>query len=220
MLMFSALAVYQMGFAQFSWGVEATANLASATVKDYGDIQYKKDMKLLPGAGAVVQYAWGNNITLRSGVQYQQKGVKVSAVLSEIVNHKVVVENNLHYVQVPLYVLYNIPLNNLKLYAGAGAYAGYGFSGKSKVANSYTMPNGSRNETHEKVDAFSKDDNNGAGFKKGDAGLSFQGGLQLSNGIYVQGSYQLGLTNLERSDEGKYRNNGIQLTVGYFFKGK
>jgi Outer membrane protein beta-barrel domain len=213
----AAIILSLAGFAQFSFGVQATGNLATASVKDPQDFDFSKTSKVLPGAGVVVQYAFNQHIAVRSGVNYLQNGVKLKATADVITNMNVVVENKLNYIQVPVNVLYTKSVSEWQFFAGAGGFVSYGISGKSKGKLSYTMPDGHEAVTIEEVKAFKKEEDGGAGLKRFDAGIGALAGVRLANGIFANVGYQLSLTNISRDEDVKYKNRGLQLTVGYFF---
>ena len=204
------------GFSQFSFGVQAIGNLSTATVKNVPDIGFTKKMRMLPGGGVVAQYDLSDKIAIRSGINYLQQGVTLKTTFDETVNLRARAENKLHYLQVPVNVLYNIPVGNFKVYAGAGGYVNYGISGESVQTTSMNMPDGHESVTVEKLKAFKKEDQGGAGLKKLDIGAGAIAGIQLNNGVFANVGYQLGLTNISEGD-GKYKNRGLQLSVGYFF---
>ena len=103
------------------------------------------------------------------------------------------------------------------MYAGIGGYAGYGFSVTIKNTLWFYTPDGGYDFT-EKLKAFKKSEENGGGLQKGDYGLSGIAGAQLGNGVFIQAGYQHGLANISRDKKDIYRNNGAQLTVGYFLR--
>src|SRR6186997_959661 len=116
------------GFSQFSFGVQAIGNASSASIK-LPEVDFTKTAKGLPGAGIVAQYDLSEKIAIRSGVNYLQHGVIVEALLDPTVDLNIKAENTLHYVQVPVNVLYNIPVGSVKLYAGLGGFVNYGVGG-------------------------------------------------------------------------------------------
>lgn len=173
-------------------------------------------MNLLPGFGVVAQYELSDKLFIRSGINCLQHGVNLSAKLDPTVNLRVTAENRLNYLQVPVNVLYNVPFGNAKLYAGLGGYGSYGISGESKQTTRYILPDDDETVTIEKLKAFKKEEQGGAGFKKGDIGASALAGVKLSNGVFAHIGYQLSFANLSES-EGTYKNRGVQLPAGYFF---
>jgi Outer membrane protein beta-barrel domain len=218
-ILLSATAIFLSAacFAQFSFGLQGTGNLGSASVKFADGPSFTKTMKAMPGAGVVVQYAFNEHLALRSGVNYLQNGVTLKTTLDDAAPLKLVVENNLNYLQVPVNVLYTVPFSRLQFFAGGGGYVSYGISGKSKAKLSFTMPDGEENITVEEVDAFKKEDDGGAGLKRTDFGVGLLAGVRLGNGLFANAGYQLSLVNIADGEGGKYKNRGLQLTIGYFF---
>jgi hypothetical protein len=107
----------------------------------------------------------------------------------------------------------------MQFYAGGGGYINYGVSGKSKAKLSHTMPDGHEAVVVEEADAFDKEEDGGTGLNRTDLGVGALAGLRLGNGLFVHAGYQLSLTDIDKSDDNaKYRNRGLQLTIGYFFK--
>ena len=204
-------------FAQFSFGLQGTGNLGSASIKTTDGPDFRKTMKALPGAGVVVQYAINEHLAVRSGVNYLQNGVTLKTTIDETVAMKVVVENKLNYIQVPVNVLYTVPFSRVQFFAGAGGYISYGISGKSKSTLRYTMPDGHEAVEIDETKAFKKEQDGGAGLKKTDYGVGALAGIRLSSGLFANVGYQFSLANISGSDDVKYKNRGLQLTVGYFF---
>lgn len=214
MLLFSGVILSAMSFAQFSFGVQAHGSLSSARVKNQYDINYDRSMHFSQGGGVVVQYDLNDHISFRGSADYLQQGATLTYSPDEL---SVTSKFRLNYVQVPLHVLYNVQTFGVKFYAGLGGYAAYGFSGHSINTLRYSGSEGEPIEIKEKVKAFGKDTEDGNNFKRMDMGLSGIAGVQLRNNLFVQAGYQYGLTNLNRDNEDKFRNNGLRLTVGYFF---
>lgn len=211
MVMFSAVA----GFAQFKFGAQAIGNLSTASIKTT-DVQLSKSSRILPGAGVVAQYDVSDRLAVRTGINYLQYGVTAKGPVNPTVNPKVKVENTLHYLQLPVNVIYSIPVGNMKVYGGAGGYANYGISGSTKITTTLRMPDGKESVSIEKQKSFKKEEQDGAGLKKFDAGVSALAGVLLNEKIFANVGYQLGLTDISEGT-GKYKNRGLQVSIGYFF---
>jgi hypothetical protein len=203
-------------FAQVSIGIHGTGNLASAKIKLGNDFDYNKTMKALPGGGIDIQFGISKNLAIRSGVNYVQNGVVLKADVSGETSMKVKLENNLHYVQVPVNVLVQWPVSMVKFYVGGGAFFNYGISGKTKSTLTYTMPDGNDFSETEKVDAFKKEEDGGAGLKRTDFGVGALAGLQFGK-FFANVGYQMSLSNSAEAEGGEYKNRGLQLTIGKFF---
>jgi hypothetical protein len=203
-------------FAQIAIGIQGTGNLASAKIKMENDFDYTKSMKAMPGAGIVAQFNISENFAIRSGVNYVQNGVVLKATVDGETSMKVKLENNLHYVQVPVNFLFKAPVSMVTLYAGGGAFFNYGISGKTKSTLTYNMPDGEVFSETEKVDAFKKEEDGGAGLKRTDFGVAALAGLQFGK-FFANVGYQFSLSNSVEAEGGEYKNRGLQLTIGTFF---
>ena len=206
------------GFSQFSVGVQATGNLSDAFIKNDNDFDYSKSMRIMPAAGIVAQYDLGEHFAIRSGINYVQHGITLKATVDEDVQMKVKARMRLHYLQLPVTAMYTLPLENARLFAGIGGYFGYGISGKDKETLSYIAPDESMIVITEEIDAFKKEEEDGAGLKRTDFGATALAGVELRNGLFVNVGYQLGLSNIDRTEDAKYKNRGLQLTIGYLFR--
>lgn len=217
-LLVIAMAVAFGSFAQLSVGIHGTANMASANAKWLGDLDFKKTMRAMPGAGIDVQYSLGKNFALRTGANYVQNGVTLTTTVVETSTIHIKVQNNLHYVQLPLSLLYTVPVMRTQFFAGGGGYISYGISGKTKARLTYENPDG-HEVIIEEVDAFKKEEDGGSALKRTDYGVAALAGIRRANGLFVQAGYQLSLANIDGSEEkGTYKNRGLQLTIGFFFK--
>lgn len=209
-----------VSFAQFSFGVQATGNLADARFSVTEGVSPDKKMKVFPGGGLIVNYAVNKNFSLRSGVNYLQQGVNLSLFTpseggdspSEQLNSKV----NLHYVQVPVTAVYMTSGKKLQFLGGAGGFVSYGMSGKIKSTIEYSSPFG-HEVIRDNQDAFKTDADGNKGFKRWDAGVTAFAGVQMGKWFSHVG-YQLSLTNLSQDATYSWRNRGLQLTVGYFLR--
>lgn len=208
------------GFAQFSFGVQATGNLGDARFSVQEGITPDKKMKVLPGGGLVVNYTINQHFAVRSGVQYLQQGVNLSYFTpseggdspSEKLDSKI----NLHYLQVPVSAVYTSGGKRIQFLGGAGGFVSYGMSGKMKTTIEYSSPFGHEVIT-DNQDAFKTDADGNKGFRRWDAGVSAFAGVQMGKWFSHVG-YQYSLTNLSQDDSYKYRNRGLQLTIGYFIR--
>lgn len=218
-LLIAGISVSLLAMSQLSVGIHGTGNLADAKFKTVNDFDYKSKMRAMPGAGIDLQYAFSKHMAIRTGANYLQNGVTLTATVDETVNMKVNIKNSLHYVQVPVNLLYTVPVGGLQFFAGGGGYFNYGISGKSKSKLSHEMPDGNESVVEEEVDAFKKEEDGGGGFSKSDYGVGVLAGIRLAGGLFVNAGYQLSLANIDdRDGDNKYKNRGLQLTIGYFFR--
>lgn len=209
-------------FAQFSFGVQGIVNLSNATLKIEDGQNVTKEMRILPGAGLFAQFAVNEKISLRSGVNFLQHGITVNTTIpipgGTIPSVKASAETKLNYLQLPVNLLYTTSSEKLQFFAGAGGYLNYGISGKTK-SNVQYIDNGNLEVHEEETDAFKKDADGNPGFKKADWGLGALAGVKFNNGLFANLGYQYSLSDISNADDGgEYKNRGLQLTIGYFFK--
>lgn len=202
-------------FAQLSVGIQATGNLASGNIKAaYSDFDLKKGTEVKPGAGIVAELGIGHHFGVRAGANYLQQGGKFTSTADDAsVSAKM--SNSLNYVQVPVHVIYGVKLAGFRVFGGLGGYAAYGVSGKSKSTVRYNA-DGSPIEYTDEAKAFDKEDDGGANLRRTDFGASAIAGIELPGGLFAHVGYQLGLSNISRDEDTKYRNRGAQLTIGYY----
>ena len=217
-IMLSAIGIIaaMASFAQVKIGVQAIGNLSSATVKTVPEVKFNKTMKELGGAGIVAEFEASEKLSVRTGINYLQHGVIVESVQDPTMDFQVKAENTLHYLQLPVNVLYNIPVGKVTIFAGAGGFINYGIDGTTKQTTREFMQDGSVDVTVEDLKAFKKEDQGGAGLKKFDYGASALAGVKFNNGLFANLGYQLSLADISEG-EGKYKNQGFQVSVGFLF---
>jgi len=206
-------------FSQTKWGVQAIGNLSNISITAEGADMFKKSSNIGFGVGVVSDVALGSNLSLRSSLNFLQKGGKLKSDFGEDMGEmlpSIEMDAKLYYAELPVNLVYNVDLSSGRLYFGAGPSLGFGLGGKMKVTS--TNPFDPSEKEEEKVDAFKKEDDGGAGLKRLDFSANAIAGYQFKSGLYVNAGYLLGLSNLVDSEDGeKMRNRGLQLTVGYFF---
>lgn len=220
LLMAGGMLMAAASFAQVSFGVQATGNLSSAKMEFPEGPDFSKKAVFGPGAGLVAQLSVSDQFALRSGLNYIQNGVKVTSTFVQdgIGEVEFEAKNKLNYLQLPVYALYTKKLTAVELYAGAGPFAGYGIGGKSKLTYSYLDDNGDKVSDTEESDAFKKEEDGGAGMKRFDWGAGAIAGIRFANGMFANIGYQYSFGNTSSGDDSKYRNQGLQLSIGYFFR--
>jgi hypothetical protein len=205
-------------FSQLSLGLHATGNLSDASIKTFDFVNPTKKSRVLPGGGIVADYRISPSLTLRSGVNFLQQGIKLNATITDIgeqvTNIETQAKANLSYLQVPVNLLYTTK-GALSFYAGGGPYVSFGLSGKTKQEITYKYEDGSSETEKEETDAFKKDENGDAAFKRFDYGVGALAGVKMGN-LFAHVGYQLSLGNISKAEQEKYKHRGLQLTVGYY----
>lgn len=218
----TAVLLSTAGQAQFSLGVQGTLNLSSAKLSFTDGTDWSKKMKAGPGGGLIAQFQFSDHFALRSGLHFLQQGVVANTKgfdpdngdLGEI---SIEAKNTLNYLQVPVYGLFTRQIGMMQFFAGIGPHISIGLSGKSKLTATYTLPGGEVETESYEADAFKKEAEDGANFKRLDIGAGALLGLKFANKLFVSAGYQYSFTNSTRDEGDKYHNLGLQCTLGYFF---
>ncbi|HEX5651857.1 MAG TPA: hypothetical protein VFX58_02215, partial [Chitinophagaceae bacterium] len=75
---------------------------------------------------------------------------------------------------------------------------------------------GSVETEKEETNVFEKDEEGNTSFKRFDYGLGAIAGVKLPGGLFANVGYQFSLANISKSEESKYNNRALQLTIGYY----
>ena len=206
-------------FSQLSIGVQGTGNLSDASIEAPDLFKPTKKMKVLPGAGIVADLRLNPGLLLRTGINYQQQGINLETSFGgfggEIEEISTISKVNLQYIQVPLNLLFTTK-GSTQFFAGGGPYLSFAVSGKSKNETTYKFSDGAISTEKEELDVFEKDEDGNTSFKRTDFGLGIMAGVKLPGGLFANVGYQYSLANLSKDDNAKYRNRGLQLTIGYY----
>jgi hypothetical protein len=169
--------------------------------------------------GAFAAYPVGK-ISIQTGLLYTTKGgvpysFSGNYTTNDYYNRKDVLR--LNYLEVPLNILYNIPIGTNKVFIGGGPYIGIGISGKE----SYTITDNSPGEASaNQVNKGSKSVAYGSGYddiKGTDLGLGAKLGFALKKGWLISFNYEYGLTNLSNDPSYSGENKILSLSLGYSF---
>ncbi len=222
-LLAAGLALATAGFSQVRFGAQVIGNAGTAAIKVPEVKDPKTSMRMGMGAGIVADISFNNHISLKPSLNFLQKKSRLEYQTDDFPGKTFSVNSNLNYLELPLNFVYKFPLKSMTLYVGAGPSFGYGISGKLKATGYiYSEVEGDQVpdiiEVKTELDAFKKEADNGAEFKRFDISANAVAGLELKNGLYVNAGYMLGFSNLLKDDS--YKNRGIQLTVGFLFPGK
>ena len=156
--------------------------------------------------GGILDYSVNDFFAIQPVYLLSGKGFKYEESIS---GFTVKVESNHFILTFPLYYFLRKDIGEVKLFGGAGPYLGFGIAGKYSYSGGGVSEDGN-------IKWGSDVDSN---YKRGDFGLSFNGGLELSNGFLFSVSYQLGLMNLtpSGSSDNKQTNRVLSVSVGYLF---
>lgn len=177
-----------------NYGMKAEANMSNFLLSDLDN--QSSTMKLGPTLGGFMNIGVHENFSIQPEVMlfYRQSKMETGSVKDDFRQWGM---------QVPVYFLGQTYTNSGKFYAGVGPYLGLGFDAKYKDADK---------DLYKKVNG--KTDMN-----RWDFGLGALVGYEFSNGVQVNGGYQLGLIDQldALKDDASMRNQAVSLGVGYRF---
>jgi hypothetical protein len=211
-LLAAATVIATVSFSQVRLGVQVIGNASSVSASSNEVSDLKEPMVVGFGAGLSAALPLQNNLSLRSSLNFLQKKSKVE--FATVAGKTNTIKSSLNYLELPVNLVYSVPLNGMSVYFGAGPSVGYGIGGKIKYQGYLPTEGGGSVAVNESTDAFKKEDKGGAGFKRFEISANANAGVQFDNGIYLNAGYLAGLNNIG-DKESKYKNGGIMLTLGF-----
>jgi hypothetical protein len=143
------------------------------------------------------------------GAQFEQPAAAPAGVFLPSAS-----ELRLHYLQLPLNVVYKIPFSFGKIAIGAGPYAGYGLNGNYDLAIRY---NGRVVQNSQQDIRFGDNSNiksTNSQLRRWDAGANVMLGVEFNSLIVVGANYSLGLTDVDRSSSSTLKNSYLGISLG------
>ncbi|MFY8025115.1 MAG: porin family protein [Sediminibacterium sp.] len=182
--------------AQTKFGFKIGYNAANVS-SNLEDV--KEDGKTLSGIGfgAFVEFSAGKNFVIQPQVNYNRKGIAIAHA-----GHSDKLIFNV--LDIPVNALYR---SNNGFFIGGGPNLGFNLSGGLR---SHDDP--SENEDF----SFGKNEDQ---IKRMDFGVNLLTGYEFKNGLFVSANYLRGLTNLSNTPGETWRNNMLNLSLGYSFGG-
>jgi hypothetical protein len=208
--------------AQATYGIQLHGMLNTASFTSELDPSPEKDLKFGFGGGVLAEVPIKGQFALRGALNYLQKGTKMTEIVSMAEGGGTTEEKsriNLHYLELPLLVVYNFNTNTEGWFVGAGPSFGYAIAGKSEVFQTTRIGTQEITEYFERK-AFEDVEDQGLGFKRFDFGLKALVGMHVLENGMVQLGYIHGLSNIASTDDfkgNKFNNRSILLTFGYRF---
>lgn len=202
--------------AQVQYGIQAHGVMSTASFsEDEGETS--KDSKFGFGAGVFAEFNLSPSFSIKPSLNFIQKGVEVSSSYSDAeFSMEQDIDARLNYLEVPVLFNYKPTAN---LYIGAGPSLAYGLSGKLKGNFSYEDETEEISESLD-IDAFKDAEEDGAGFKRFDFGLTAAAGYYFTENLSIQAGYTHGLSNIADDSEeatNEYKNRSFTLGLGYRF---
>ena len=200
------------------FGIQAGTNFSTYNEEFPSNVERKSDSKLGFTIGALADIDFGNSVSFRPEVNFIQKGGEQKYNVNA--NTKIQEELTLNYIQFSPNFVYNFTAGMGQFFIGVGPELSFGIGGKSKIEvnTSGTTTTTTRTETDVKFDSKK----NAAGvrhLKTVDYGANAILGYKFNNGLFLSGGYTAGLNNLSNEDNSSFKTGGINLKIGYMFKG-
>ncbi|TSD66129.1 PorT family protein [Inquilinus sp. KBS0705] len=201
-LSITLVAVSVCAFAQSaSLGVKGGVNFANLSAQSSGGSTTYTTGQLTTfsvGLFADIKFA---GLSLQPALIYTGKGGQ------EDDNNGNVAQVKLYYLQVPVNLVYHIPAVIGNVYLGAGPYAAYGVSGKTKVITS-----GGSSVSDNVTFGDGIDD-----IKRTDIGLNGIAGIEFKNNFLIGLNYDLGLTNISNDNSVTTKTRVFGISAGFKF---
>ncbi|GAA0532143.1 outer membrane beta-barrel protein [Chitinophaga japonensis] len=209
--------------AQISIGFRGGYTMADMEYKD-PTIGYKYNGMGTPGrlkswhADFLLNIPVTHNFYLQPVVRYLTKGAnferpddaRLSGVYLPVASSV-----KLHYLELPLNIVYKIPLSFGKIAIGAGPYVGYGLEGKYELGIRY---NGKVVQNTEQDISFNDQTgiiSTNTQLRRWDAGANFMLGLELNNFVMIGANYSLGMTDVDKSSNSTLKHRYLGLSLGF-----
>jgi hypothetical protein len=186
------------GFSQVKWDAKVGMSMTNLT----GDMD--GDMKIGYNVGVGMDYAFSEDWSLQSGLNFTGKGAKGEGI-----------KIKMNYVELPILAAYKFALGeNMKFVVNAGPYLAVGLGGKMSV-------DGADGEEGGDIKLFSKEDGaEEALMKRFDLGIQYGIGLEVGEHYLVNLTGQNGFINPLNDKvwgEASTKNMAFSISVGYRF---
>ena len=194
-----------------SIGIKGGLNLSKITSNDGGG-NYSTGTLTTFNAGAFVDINFGN-FSIQPALNYTGEGGTESLdsptayYPGEPSSSSSEAKVHLYYLQLPVNLVYHIPVAIGNFYFGAGPYVAEGLSGKTTYTNS---------SESQKINFGSAD----ADVRPTQFGADAIVGFKLKNGFLINANYNLGLSNDLPSSEkniGSSKSRVFGISIGYVF---
>jgi hypothetical protein len=193
-----------------TFGIKAGMNFSNMLNED-NDFKYSEEYKTKPGfnIGATLDLPLTEPLLFETGLTLNTKGYKRE--YTELLT-KYKITFNLYYIDVPLHLKYMFDLGSIKPYVVAGAYVGFGVSGK---ATQKTVVAGISSEESHSVNWGNESNSD---LKQLDGGLDFGAGVEFGK-FQLGAIYSFGLANICPQPENgqKCNNRVLSVSVAYRF---
>jgi len=194
--------------AQTSYGIKTGVNLGKLSNHDE---QGFNPSYFVTGFADI---SLSTQFSIQPGISLQGKGAKQIGrgySYSQDATKDYKAELNTMSIEIPVNLVFYVPVGTGDVYLSTGPYIGYNIAGKVKEKGWAESASGER-----KRDVTFSGKNKMV--NRIDAGVNFGLGYKFSNGLLLQAGYGLGLSNLNANKAGKkYSNRTMNFGIGYQF---
>lgn len=212
-------------------GIRAGANFFNVVSKD-NEGNKTLESTLNPGFhfGLTLDFDIADQFGLQTGLLFSQKGFQAEAITPKVTT---ATSATAHYFELPVNLIFKPKLGSGKLLLGAGPYAAYGVGGRFlQTVKEWMKPvedadpiivTTKVNKKLQFLDDVGDAEPNKVFYGKPlDYGANLLAGYELKNGLSAQLNAQLGLANLNPSNNGvksgfSFKNVGFGVSLGYKF---
>jgi len=200
-------AVSAVTFAQLpTFGIRGGANFAKLLISADGtNLSVATGSLTTYSVGVFVDFKFGNT-SFQPALNYTGKGGSITG------DGGVSGKFDLHYLQVPLNIVYHVPVIVGNIYFGAGPYVAVGVNGTT------TGSDGTTTETDKVTFGGANGD-----LATTDIGVNGIAGFQFKGGFLIHINYDFGLTNIlntsnpANSGGGELKTRTLGVSIGYAF---
>ncbi len=196
-----------------SFAVLGGVNLQNLNGKDMSGNKLENDMLIGYHAGVNIQLPVAPEFYFQPGLMFSTKGAENIGILNSTYK--------LSYIELPLNFVYKAPVGSGYFMLGFGPYVAYGIGGKAIYEGGGVSV---ENDIEFKKEVASGDPLTTVYVKPFDAGANLFFGYELPAGLFLQLNTQLGLLDINPTDNritgennSILKNTGYGLSLGYRF---
>lgn len=207
LLLFLLTAAFKTFSQKTTFGIKAGFNFTNQAIT--GDNTFLSPQNTAGfQIGGIIDLGF-KHFSLQPGILFTTKGTEFKVdQYDENINYigSSISRIKLYYIEVPINLLYKLPISSGKVYLGGGPHLGYGISGSMK--GGLTGGSTQTNLTF----------GNNGDYKNPDFGINFIGGYEFKQRLTLDMGYELGLINISNAKNREVKNQVLNFSVGYFFK--
>ncbi|TDX00205.1 outer membrane protein with beta-barrel domain [Dinghuibacter silviterrae] len=163
--------------------------------------------RLAPGGGIWADFRWSDYIDFQPHINITPKGAEIWQ------NGQNTGHVHVTYLDVPLRLMYRVPVGYDDFFFGGGVYGALGLRGTYQVSTN-TLP---MHDLGGDIQFNDPDGITGLHMKPWDAGYTAALSYQFSFGLTLHLDYEHGFVNIAPEGTGRIQNQGLSLGIGYLF---